>query len=392
MPPTKDQKKATGQYFTVATALQDWIWSHTRHKGAHLLEPSAGAGHLLRPFLAHNPAYPFTAVEIDGVAAANILPSAPATQRVIVGDFLTQPLGDAPFKTIIANPPFVAQRGKPNLYLQFLTRCYDLVDPDAGELLMIVPSDFFKLTSAAPLLRLLVSNGAFTDVWFPHDEGLFPGAAIDVVLFRYERGATQGLVRVNDTDRVLHCADGIVTFTAPQPNMTRRFGDLFNVYVGIVSGRDEIYRQSFGSATVLTDFDRIDRFIIPTEYPTGNQQIDSHLLAHKTELKSRQIRRFNETNWWQWGALRNYSVMTHSHVGKPCIYVRTITRKPEIARLGTVQPFGGGLLCCIPKGTGHVDLTSMVAAIQATALPLYTQAGRFKIGQRQLCELQITLS
>jgi adenine-specific DNA-methyltransferase len=355
----------------------------------------------LRPFLAHDPAYPFTAIEIDGVAAANIRPTVPATQHVIVGDFLTQPLADAPFKTIIANPPFVAQRGKPNLYLQFLTRCYDMVDPANGELLFIVPSDVFKLTSAAPLLRLLVANGAFTDVWFPHDEGLFPGAAIDVVLFRYERGASQGLVRVNGSDRVIHCADGIITFTAPQQTQlttslqaaaAQRFGDLFNVYVGIVSGRDEIYRQPFGSATVLTDFDRpADRFIIPTTYPTGNQQIDAHLLTHKAELKSRQIRQFNETNWWQWGALRNYGVMTHQ-AGQPCIYVRTITRKPQKAIVGTVQPFGGGLLCCIPKGTGTIDMTVIVAALQAAACPLYTQAGRFKIGQRQLCELQITLS
>ena len=54
-----------------------------------------------------------------------------------------------------------------------------------GELIFIIPSDFFKLTSASKLLNNMILNGTFTHIYHPHNEKLFENASIDVIVFRY---------------------------------------------------------------------------------------------------------------------------------------------------------------------------------------------------------------
>ena len=56
---------------------------------------------------------------------------------------------------------------------------------DNGELIFIVPSDFFKLTSASKLLNKMMLNGFFTHIYHPHNEKMFANAFIDVIVFRY---------------------------------------------------------------------------------------------------------------------------------------------------------------------------------------------------------------
>jgi adenine-specific DNA-methyltransferase len=379
-PATK--RKSLGQYFTTSAALQDWIYEKVQYKGQPLLEPSVGAGHLLQPFLRVNPAYPIISYEIDGSIAR--LPLRPMEDWV-VGDFLTAEITDR-FPTIIGNPPYVKRSHKPNLYLDFITRCLDLLTPN-GELLMIVPSDFLKLTSAAPLLKRMVAGGAFTDVWFPHDEGLFAGAAIDVVLFRYQQGLAQTMVLVNDVPKSLRCSEGIVTFVGTDVSAaSQTIGDLFDVYVGIVSGADGVYRSTIGDTPILTDKDRVSTFILPRVWPTGSAAIDARLLEHKAVLLGRKIRRFDESNWWQWGALRNLEAVVAA-TGRPCLYVRMMTRSTEVAFPGTVQLFGGGLLCLIPKATAPADaIAKALIAIQDVRND-YVYAGRFKMGHKQVRQI-----
>ena len=43
-------KKDLGQYFTIAGELQTFVFDKVRHKSHRLLEPSFGAGHLLKKF------------------------------------------------------------------------------------------------------------------------------------------------------------------------------------------------------------------------------------------------------------------------------------------------------------------------------------------------------
>ena len=73
--------------------------------------------------------------------------------------------------------------------------------------------------------------------------------------------------------------------------------------------------------------------------------------------------------------------------GKPCIYIRTMTRKGEVAFTGKVQYFGGTLLCLIPKqDMTEQALCSIVAYLNTEQFQKdYTYSGRFKIGHKQVC-------
>ena len=54
-----------------------------------------------------------------------------------------------------------------------------------GELIFIVPFNFFKLTSVSKLLNKMMNKGTFTDIYHPHNEKLFEYASIDIIIFRY---------------------------------------------------------------------------------------------------------------------------------------------------------------------------------------------------------------
>lgn len=376
-------KKAHGQYFTIAKELQDFVFRSVKHKGATLLEPSFGAGHLLLPFLAADPAYPVICYELD-TTIKPVLQFGPS-QTAVYGDFLQQPITRR-FKTIVGNPPYVKQ-STGNLYLKFIDRCFELLEAD-GELIFIVPSDFLKLTSAAPLIERMSKAGAFTDFLFPHNERLFEGASVDVVVFRYEKGALQGgSTKVNGAEKGIAIVSGIITFPSVVPDTAAQtISSRFNVYVGLVSGRDEVYRVPFGNLDVLLDKGNVQKFIYTEKWPAADAAVTAHLTANKETLLGRGIRKFSESNWWEWGAPRNKKAM-EAAAGRPCIYVRNITRSREVCFAGTVQYFGGSLLCMIPKAdmTGE-EIKKVVDWLNTEEFQAnYKYSGRFKIGHKQLC-------
>jgi len=110
--------------------------------------------------------------------------------------------------------------------------------------------------------------------------------------------------------------------------------------------------------------------------------MDAHLLSHKAELLKRKIKKFSESNWFEWGAPRNISSILQ-YWGKACIYIRNMTRNKEVAFIGTVQYFGGSLLCLIPKH--EIDLHKIVQHLNSASFQKdYMYVGRFKIGHKQI--------
>lgn len=373
-----EHKKKMGQYFTISEELQTFVFNKVKHKGL-LLEPSFGAGHLLKKFKEANEDYPMMCYELD----TTIKPVVTFNQHQIpvYGDFTKQIINQK-FKTIIGNPPYVKQ-STGNLYIKFIELCFGLLDTD-GEIIFIVPSDFIKLTSASSLIEAMVKEGSFTDFLFPHDEKLFEGASVDVVVFRYEKGVMTKNTRVNGKDMMCNVNNGIITFSETEVKGTP-LSDMFNVFVGLVSGRDEVYRVPFGNVNILNDKDRVQKYIFAETFPTGNPVIDAHLQRNKAELLERRIKKFNEENWFEWGAPRNITSI-RQNLGKPCIYVRNMTRSQEVAFIGTVQHFGGSLLCLIPKKTE--DLEKIVEFLNTKDLQKdYLYSGRFKIGHKQVCNI-----
>jgi adenine-specific DNA-methyltransferase len=224
-------------------------------------------------------------------------------QTPVYGDFTQQTI-TTKFKTIVGNPPYVKQKTG-NLYIKFIELCYNYLEDD-GELIFIVPSDFIKLTSASSIIDTMTTNGCFTDFLFPHNERLFDGASIDVVVFRYQKGVKSKKAIVNGKEVFCNVNKGIITFSDSEV-AGFPVDSKFNVYVGLVSGRDEIYRVPFGNIDILNDKDRLEKFIFAESFPTKNTEIDAHLQKHKTALLERKIKKFSESNWFEWGAPRNIS-------------------------------------------------------------------------------------
>jgi adenine-specific DNA-methyltransferase len=371
------KKKRLGQFFTISEELQQFIFDHVKNKLELLLEPSFGAGHLLQKFKNYNDNYPMICYEIDNTITPIVTIN--NFQQLIYDDFTKQTINQT-FKTIIGNPPYVKQKTG-NLYIKFIELCYNYLDTN-GELLFIVPSDFLKLTSAAKLITKMTETGSFTDFLFPHDENLFDEANIDIVVFRYEKGLKQETSRVNGIEKYYNINNGIITFSD-----TKISGvivqNLFNIYVGLVSGKDDIYKVDFGNVEILTDKDKIEKFILIDSFPCNNEQINNHLLQHKSKLLERRIKTFTDKNWFEWGAPRNIETIKRN-LNKPCIYVKNLTRKKTVAFIGEVQYFGGSLLCMIPKND-LIDLVEIVNYLNSELFQKeYLYAGRFKIGHKQL--------
>jgi adenine-specific DNA-methyltransferase len=378
-------KKELGQYFTISEELQKFVFDKVKHKGSNLLEPSFGAGHLLQKFKTLDANYPMLIYELDNTIKPVIAFN--SFQTVFYGDFTKQFIAQK-FKTIIGNPPYV-KTSTGNLYIKFIDQCFKLLD-DGGELIFIVPSDFIKLTSASALIESMAAAGSFTDFYFPNDEGLFEGAAVDVLVFRYEKGLFIKNVVVNGAASLININNGIITFSSSELSGTL-LETKFNVYVGLVSGRDEVYRVPIGNMEVLNDNDRVEKYIFAKSFPTGSAAIDAHLLANKQELLGRRIKKFSEKNWFEWGAPRNITTI-EKKMGSPCIYVRNMTRSGVVAFVGNVQYFGGSLLCLIPKDeSSSVDeLKKVVEFLNTKDLQKnYMYSGRFKIGHKQVCNITL---
>jgi adenine-specific DNA-methyltransferase len=166
------------------------------------------------------------------------------------------------------------------------------------------------------------------------------------------------------------------------------FKDYFDVYVGLVSGKENVYKnKKLGNIEVLNGQDKIDKYIYIDKYPCDNQEINNYLFNHKKELIKRKIRKFNENNWFEWGAPRNISTID-SNLGKDCIYIYNLTRKSNVSFLGKVKYFGGGLIMLKPKK--KCNLNNIVSYMNSNIFKdNFIFSGRFKIGQRQICNSYI---
>lgn len=267
--------------------------------------------------------------------------------NVIYGDFMTQQITKT-YKTIVGNPPYVRTK-EGNLYINFTEKCYNLLD-DNGELIFIVPSDFFKLTSASKLLNKMMTNGTFTHIYHPNNEKMFENASIDVIIFRYcKNNLIEKKVLYNDKILYITNSNGLITFEKNKNNSSALFQDYFDIYVGLVSGKEEVYKnEKLGNIKVINGEDKIDKYIYIKNYPCDNEKINNYLLQHKKKLLERGIRKFNEKNWFEWGAPRNITAI-NANLGKDCIYIYNLTRKTNVSFLSKVNYFGGGLIMLIPK-------------------------------------------
>lgn len=386
---SKSYIHSKGQYFTKNKYLQDEVYKLILNKPNLILEPSVGRGDLVEYILSKNNNISFDYYEIDN----KIIPlPCIDNKKIIYKDFLKENITKK-YTTIIGNPPYV-KTSKGNLYIDFIDKCIDLLEEN-GELIFIIPSDFLKLTSSSKVINKLLSYGMITHIIHPHNENLFEEASIDIIIFRYlksyeKRHEINNEMQYNNEKLYLSNTNGIITFNSDNNINYKTLDEYFNIYVGIVSGKESVFKNNeFGNIKVLTAKNKIENYILINNYPTNNTELNNYLQQNKSDLLNRKIRKFTENNWYEWGALRNYKTISDNK-GKECIYISNISRKKEIAFKGTVTHFGGGLIILIPKSTNIINLDKLVSHLNTDEFKKnYIYSGRFKIGHKQLCNCLI---
>ena len=376
-------KHGLGQYFTTHTELKEKVFEFILNNPSNILEPSIGQGDLITFIADKIPTMTFDMYEID--TQIKILEKI-EKDKIIYGDFMKQTITKT-YKTIVGNPPYVRTK-KGNLYIDFTEKCYNLLDEN-GELIFIVPSDFLKLTSASNLLNTMMTNGTFTHIFHNNNEKMFVNASIDVIVFRYcKNSLIEKKVLYNNKLLYITNSNGLITFGEEENNNSAIFQDYFDIYVGLVSGKEEVYKnEELGNIEVLNGEDTVNKYIYIDNYPSDNMNINNHLFKHKKELIERGIRKFNETNWFEWGAPRNITTI-NANLGKECIYIYNLTRKTNVGFVGKVQYFGGGLIMLKPKK--NCNLNNIVSYINSNMFKdNFMFSGRFKIGHRQICNSHI---
>lgn len=369
-----------GQYFTTHSILKDKVLEFIYNDPSTILEPSIGQGHLIRHINLQKPEVEFDMYEIDN--NIEVLDGV-LREKVIYGDFMEQQISQK-YKTIVGNPPYIRTKTG-NLYIDFTDKCYRLLE-EKGELVFIVPSDFLKLTSASKLLDEMMQTGTFTHIFHPHNEKMFENASIDIIVFRYCKDAALAkTVIYNDQMRFITNSGGLITFDETQLENAALFKDHFDIYVGIVSGKEEVYKNAaLGNIEVINGENKTENYIYLETFPCERDDVNEYLLSHKKALIERRIRKFSENNWFEWGAPRNMAAI-NKNMGNECIYLCNLTRNTTVAFAGKVNYFGGSLLMLVPRHDWGNNISNIVEYINSPGFKSnFEYSGRFKIGHRQI--------
>ncbi len=375
--------KSLGQFFTTNEILQNKVVEFIiSYSSGIILEPSVGRGDLVKAIQRQSR---FANTEFHLYEIDTSIPLLQDVRNYSIGycDFLTADIS-MKYSTIVGNPPYV-KTSKGNLYVDFVKKCFHLLQNE-GELIFIVPSDFFKLTCASKLIESMMSMGSFTHVFHPNNEKMFDNASIDIMVFRYWKCKIfDGCVIYNGEKRNLIHSKGLITFrdVSLYPELPMyEFQNYFHCIVGMIRGKEDVYKNNeLGNISVINGKEQTDKYIFIESFPSECSKINEYLQSHRQKLIERKIRKFNDSNWYEWGAPRNIP-MIRRWLNTPCIYLHTLTRKEEVAFIGNVNYFGGGLLCLIPKQP--IQLKKIVEFLNRKEFKQnFLYSGRFKIGQRQ---------
>lgn len=154
------------------------------------------------------------------------------------------------------------------------------------------------------------------------------------IIIPYNRQAILSIYNIvlyNNQPLYITNSSGLITFSEEESDNRFMFQDYFDIYVGLVSGKEDVYKhETLGNMKVVNGEDKVDTYIYIENYPCDDERINTYLSHHKKELMGRQIRRFNENNWFEWGGPRNIKSI-RANLCRDCIYIHNITRKQHVA-------------------------------------------------------------
>ena len=320
-----------GQVFTPQSIVAEMLL--LRKNDGRTLEPSCGNGAFYREIP------DCVGIEIDGRHSP---------EGALTMDFFDYPIEEK-FDTIIGNPPYVRFQdieeltknkldltlfdNRSNLYLFFIEKCIRHLS-DHGELIFITPRDFMKATSSIRLNQFIYEQGTITDLIDLGDQSIFRGYSPNCVIFRFEKN---NFSRKTNVTKEFICSNGQLMFT--DNSYPLRFKELFFVKVGAVSGDDRVFTsEEYGNEDFVCSYTRktgkTKRMIYNTPHAA--------LLPYKERLIKRRIRKFDETNWFQWGRLHYVS-------SSPRVYVNAKTRQSAPFFTHSCNNYDGSVLAIFPK-------------------------------------------
>jgi len=282
-------KKELGQFFTTSKILQEIVCSLIKNNPTVILEPCVGRGDLVS-YVSKKLNCRFDNFEIDTSLKFLIDKSS-----IVFTDFLIENISKK-YKTIIANPPY-SVLGQTNVYLLFIKKCFNLLS-SGGELIFIVPSNFFRLSTAKPLRREMLLHGKFTNVYFANRDSLFKNATVSILVFRYVKDIhLSSTIIVNNQQKKVVEYDSYIYFMNQHFNEYSCLSNFFSFHVGLVSGADSVFRHNqLGNTDILIDQNKFRKYIVVKKFPTMNAELDNHLLCNKTKLINRRGRVFTNSN------------------------------------------------------------------------------------------------
>lgn len=394
-----DLKAVRGQFNTTNNRVQKALLSLVLNSSGKVLEPSAGSGDLVLALEKANESRVIDAVELDDTVARKCATS------ITYSDFFAYAANlDNQYSTILGNPPFVAWKevenatvisaravkdrysDKTNLYHLFMDRCIDLLE-DEGELVFIVPKEWLYTTSAAPLREKMLRKGYLTHIIDCGEEKLFDDASVPaLVIFRYLKTADKdrsskvkfadslasALADSYEYRELLNNGHRFMLVTEASAALVRDWGSLGDQYeakVGIVSGADPIFRYT-GSPEVEASSVKeylttkgIEKFIDVNHVSSWSDmppKTAAYLTAHKAQLLGRRIAKFDESNWWMYGAIRNKDAML-GEMKRFFVYGKTRSQSPFFA--SKAQLFSGGIIGIFRKADAKVKLDTAMSLL-----------------------------
>lgn len=380
-----EYKAVRGQFFTVNKKVHeimtDLLNPFSDATAWDILEPSAGSGWLMKVTEDYCAAHGIENYTLKGWELDTSIKPIDPSLNIVYQEFFeaanTAVAAQERYQTIIGNPPYVGWKNVEdyvktqamsvqsrytincNLYYLFIDRCIDLLRED-GEMVLIVPKEWFYTTSAAPLREKIYREGKITHIIDGGEEKVFPDADIPaVVIFRFQKTIETG------DDYSFQFKTGFLDYDANEPwetktlvekeggwlfvhpaleeiltHSTKTVKDYFDVKVGLVSGADPIYRiaekdlqETFAAEGTLFPFvttKGVEHFLFVDHCDTFEDippATANYLLQHKERLIGRKIAKFTEANWWKYGAVRNYQTMSNPET--PRIYTFSKTRREE---------------------------------------------------------------
>jgi adenine-specific DNA-methyltransferase len=339
-----NKRENLGQVFTHPKTVDFMLSLRKNHVNTSTLEPAAGNGAFSN--------------KLPGCAAIEIDPDICPKEALAI-DFFTYP--SFKFLTQIANPPYVAGKnilldtrmiiersggtllnhGKTNLYLYFLEKmAREHMQRPGSEIIIIIPRDFLKATSAILLNKWLYAHGTITHYYDHGDRKMFKDAFPNTCIIRYELGDYSRKTITNDGVKNFVEIDGQLLFLKDDYSVP--LSNLFTVKVGGVSGADEIFADN-----VLGN----EEFVFSETRTTGKtrKMIYNYSPAipyleffYKEDLLKRKIKHFTEDNWWQWG--RDFHHSTDKR-----IYVNCKTRQANPFFTHPCTNYDGSILALFLK-------------------------------------------